>query len=67
MNAKFITRKQLSERWAIPIATLTKWDERGKNPITVYKIGVGRNSGIRYSLAEIEAYESHGAIKQSAV
>ena len=59
---KFITRKQLSERWSVPVETIKKWDQEGRNPVTTYKIGPGRNAGIRYKLEEIEAYECGKAI-----
>lgn len=48
-----LTPTQLSERWAIPVATLAGWRYRGKGPAFLRL-----NGAIRYRQTDVQAYEA---------
>lgn len=52
MTEKFLTPRDLAERYDIPVGTVYQWNTRGGGPKRV-KIGVH----VRYKLADVEAWE----------
>jgi len=55
---RYITRKDLSERWNVSQKTLTRWEQAGK--ITAVFLG---ERSIRYRLSDIEAAEADASTR----
>lgn len=55
---KFLTQKELSERWRIADYTLRSWRKEGKGPAC---INLG---GCKYRMSDILEYEKQNLIKQ---
>lgn len=53
---KYLTPKQLAERWQVTPMTLRRWRRDGK--IRVYQLG----RGVRFSLTEVEQFEAQGRV-----
>ncbi|WP_420897502.1 helix-turn-helix transcriptional regulator [Brachybacterium saurashtrense] len=55
---RFLTTKQLSERWQTPVATLGNWRYLNEGPPCL-KVG----NSVRYSLQAIEEFEEKHTVK----
>jgi predicted site-specific integrase-resolvase len=53
---EMITTSELAERWGVSTTVLQKWRARGTGPAYI-KIGKSAKGTVRYSLADIVAYE----------
>ncbi|MBP9692995.1 MAG: DNA-binding protein [Alphaproteobacteria bacterium] len=61
MKEKHLTPKQLSERWNVPLATLSQWRWNGLGPDYMK---LGRH--IAYRLREIERFEAEKLRRNTA-
>jgi hypothetical protein len=55
-EVKFLTPKQLRQRWSVSDNTLRKWRMHETGPAFI-KIGDGPCAQVRYPLDAVEAYE----------
>lgn len=57
MNTKFLTTKQLAERWHMNVETLSNWRVKGIGPAYT-KLGAGKNTKVLYREDDIIAFET---------
>ncbi|BCP14856.1 helix-turn-helix transcriptional regulator [Mycobacterium paraintracellulare] len=53
MAAEWVSRRQLADRWDLPVGTLNQWGSQGKGP-RYARFG----KHVRYRLVDIEAFEN---------
>ncbi len=55
-DTKYLTQKQLAQRWGVHRITLTRWVKEGK-PMPAAS-NISGNSRVRYALSDVEAFEA---------
>lgn len=59
MDETFLTVRELAERWGVNPLTIYGWVKEGTT-VTPLRLGGGRRSIIRFSLARVVEYERSG-------